>query len=207
MSTSWEQLQRDIWVCNACENLARVTLTIRQQTDPPRTAVKLLVVGIAPPFKPNINEKTPAKSATSDPTDNLRQFLTKTFGHSWEHLPNEGLFVLHAAKCAIQPKDGYQNPPREVVDNCASRHLTREFLEIKPRYVVTFGERARRAVLKISHCHKPPGPKLSGELFEGPWQMTIKDFEYTLFVSPFFSQNPANAQRILKQAAQLATVD
>lgn len=206
MSTCWEQIQRDIWECDACENLARVQLTIRQQTDPPRTAVKLLVIGIAPPFQSNISGKTPAKSATSDPTDNLRQFLTKTFGHSWEFLINEGLFVLHAAKCAIQPKDRHQNPPREVVDNCAPRHLTREVLELKPQYVVTLGERARRAVLKIPHCHKPPGIKLSGDLLQGPWQMTLKDFEFTLFVSPFFSQDPANAQRILKQAAQLAEV-
>ena len=134
MSTNWQIIQHDIWQCDACTHIDRVELNIRQQTQHPTRPVRLLVVGIAPPFKKlEIREKIPAQSATNDPSDNLREFLETTCKESWEGLIRRGLFVLHATKCAIQPYQGHQNPPNGVVEECVPRHLFREFVEIKPR--------------------------------------------------------------------------
>src|SRR5207244_6328173 len=138
MGDKWKEIQQDIWECNVCKGIARVELNIRQQTELAPTPTKLLVVGIAPPYKEGIAQKIKAKSATNDSEDNFRQFIEETLAVSWDILSVHGLAFLHAVKCAIHPEHRHQNPPSGVVETCAPRHFYREFCEIKPKAVISF---------------------------------------------------------------------
>ena len=203
MVDAWQVIQQNIWNCSACEHIPRVVLNIRQQTDLPVLPTKLLIIGIAPPYRDGVSEKIRAKSATNDPEDNLRKFLEASLQLSYRELSERGLTILHAAKCAIRPKDRHQNPPHGVVENCAPRHFTLEFLKLMPQVVVSLGERARRAVLKMPGCQKPPGLTLSGSL-EGQYDIIIGDHTFKLFVSPFFDYDRETARSTLRAAALLS---
>ena len=205
MKSKWEEIQQDIWDCTACKNVARAELNIRQQTEPIRTSTKLLVVGIAPPYKDGMTQKVQARSATNDPGDNFRNFIETVLELPWDTLKGSGLVFLHAVKCAIRPEDRHQNPPSGVVETCAPRHFYREFLEIKPKAVISFGERARRAVLKMPGCQKPRGLKLSGPL-TGQHEMLLESHTFTLFVSPFFLADYRQAEETLRAAALYAEI-
>lgn len=64
-------------------------------------------------------------------------------------MTDSGFALLHAAKCAITPdKDGFQNPPGDVVDTCAPRHLGREINALQPAVIATLGGRAYRALIR-----------------------------------------------------------
>jgi uracil-DNA glycosylase len=203
MTNRWQIIQQSIWNCSACQNIPRVSPNIRQQTDPPRTLTKLLVIGIAPPYQEGVCEKIRAKSATNDSNDDLRRFLETYLQLPYDTLTERGLAVLHAAKCAIQPKAQHQNPPHGVVENCSPRHFTLEFHELKPPVVLSLGERARRAVLLMPGCRKPRGLNLTGPL-EGQYELGIGNQSFKLFVSPFFKQRRDQAGSILNAASNLA---
>src|SRR5262249_38666511 len=99
---SWKKVQDAIWACEVFHGHSRVACTIRQQTDPPARGIKLLLVGIAPPFEPGVALKTRARSATNHPDDNLRKlFVLATLPGTWEDLLERGLFLIHSVKCAI----------------------------------------------------------------------------------------------------------
>jgi uracil-DNA glycosylase len=147
VTTAWEGLQRAIWDCATCDSDVRVASNIRQQTEAPFNACKLLIVSLAPPFVEHVSAKQRAKSVTNDPADRLRRFLVDVLG-PWDVLAGQGLVVLHAVKCAMRPAGGFQNPPADVVDVCASVHLAGELRGIRPRVIVTLGDRAYRALLR-----------------------------------------------------------
>lgn len=150
-SRTWAEVQQAIWDCTACRERPRVELALRQQTPAPG-ATKLLVVAIAPPFKEGVSARTRALSVHNNPADKLRRFLEGALQSTWEDLAGNGLTVLHAVKCAIRPKDGFQNPPTDVIDACVPRHLAKEFSEIRPAVVITLGHAPYRAVLKMPGC-------------------------------------------------------
>ncbi|MBI2880142.1 MAG: hypothetical protein HYY21_01035 [Candidatus Tectomicrobia bacterium] len=109
--------------------------------------MKLLVVGVAPPYVKDINGKKPAASATNNSEDNIRKFVEKTLCLEWDDLKKRGLFFLHAVKCAIVPdKNAFQNPPNKVVDECVRSHFAGEFEIVRAKRVVTLGKAPLRAV-------------------------------------------------------------
>lgn len=65
----WKDIQDRVWACDLCRAQTRVALDIRQQTEAPAQAVKLLLVGIAPPYISGVTGKILALSATNDPDD------------------------------------------------------------------------------------------------------------------------------------------
>src|SRR5437867_1049502 len=139
-SKAWKDVQDRIWACELCRNHGRIACDIRQQTEAPCRDIKLLLVGIAPPYVTGVAQKIRARSATNDPDDNLRKlFVLATLPFSWEGLLARGVFLIHSVKCAIIPKDRHQNPPHDVVDTCASPHFVEEVKLIRPQRVVTFG--------------------------------------------------------------------
>jgi uracil-DNA glycosylase len=145
----WEETQRKIWDCEACRANPRVAVKIRQQTILPKVSVSLLLVGLAPPHEDGVSVRKVARSATNDPSDNLRLFVEETLARRWDDLMDKGLFLIHAAKCAIVPNlHGSQNPPTRVVDCCNRVGFAPEFQSLRAPRVVTLGDMARRAVLK-----------------------------------------------------------
>ena len=133
-NVEWCKIQKAIWACEVCEGHARVETLIRQQTPRPTIKAKLLVVGVAPPWAKGFKKKIVANSATNNSEDLLRIFLEEALGMPWDDLCCRGLVFLHAVKCAIRPNaQGFQNPPTKVVNDCASRHFTREFEAVKHR--------------------------------------------------------------------------
>lgn len=149
-SRTWQILQDTIWACELCRQDKRIACNIRQQTEPPTRDVRLLLVGIAPPYVEGTVQKTPAQSATNNPDDNLRKhFILATLPTSWEDLLNQGLFLFHSVKCAITVVDRHQDPPDKTVNDRAPHHFVREIQLIQPARVVVFGKAPYRAVLKI----------------------------------------------------------
>ena len=115
----WERVQSKIWDCEKCVTNPRVALKIRQRTISPHMSVALLLVGLAPPHKGGVSVQRVAKSATNDPSDNVRLFVEETLAQPWDKLTGKGLFLIHAVKCAIvRNSEGSQNPPPPVVDCC-----------------------------------------------------------------------------------------
>lgn len=101
-AASWIKIQAAIWACEVCRKHERVACNIRQQTEAPIHPVKLLLVGVAPPFEERVDVKTIARSATNHADDNLRKlFILATLPGSWEELLGRGLFLVHGVKCAI----------------------------------------------------------------------------------------------------------
>ena len=164
-STAWKRVQDTIWACELCRDHGHVACDIRQQTETPVQNVKLLLVGIAPPYVPGIVQKTPARSATNHPDDNLRKlFILATLPGAWEDLLARGLFLIHSVKCAVTRKEGHQNPPDEVVDACASPHFDQRVKLIRPPRVVVFGKAPYRALLKIPGVRAPRGLGVSARV-------------------------------------------
>lgn len=162
---SWETIQTKIWHCEKCATNPRVALNIRQRTPSPGICVSLLLVGLAPPHEDDISERKVAKSATNDPTDNIRVFVEETLAKSWAELAAKGLLLIHAAKCAIVPNaDGSQNPPPPVVDCCNPVGFAPELRALRPPRVVTLGDVARRAVLKTPGVVMPREVRLTTKL-------------------------------------------
>ena len=127
----WRRIQKAVWDCAVCAGNPRVEMNLRQQTDVPMVPPKLLIVALAPPFAA-VAERRAARSVTNNPEDPLRRFLEASLGSPWEILCARGLAVLHAVKCGIVPTpEGFQNPPREIVDACASNHLAAELGEVR----------------------------------------------------------------------------
>lgn len=154
---SWRTVQQRIWSCEACGGHGRVETNIRQQTPAPTAPVSLLFVGIAPPDQGHPVVRTPAKSATSDPEDNLRTFIEGAARLTWDGLFARGAFFIHAVKCAIIPERGYQNPPNDVVDRCNPVGFADELRCLQPAHIIAFGGAARRAVLKHPALTAPRG--------------------------------------------------
>jgi len=135
----WNEVQGRIWDCELCCEHERIACTIRQQTEAPKRSVKLMLIGVAPPYVSGVKAKSVAKSATNDDDDNLRKlFVVATLGLSWADLLDRGLFLVHAVKCAIVPKDRHQNPPDKVVDACAPLYLAGELKLTMPDRIVAF---------------------------------------------------------------------
>src|SRR5882724_2122292 len=97
-TSAWAGIQRAIWDCTTCVSDGRVASNIRQQTDVPSNACRLLIVSLAPPFVEGVLAKQRAKSVTNDDADGLRKFLVEALG-PWDVLVGHGLVVLHAVKC------------------------------------------------------------------------------------------------------------
>lgn len=211
----WKDIQDRVWACDLCRDQIRVALNIRQQTEAPAQTVKLLLVGIAPPYIDGVTEKVPALSATNDPEDNLRRFILATLLTSWESLLAQGLFLVHSVKCAITRKAGHQNPPNKVVDLCATPHFVNEIEFIRPQRVVVFGKAPYRAILQVPGVQAPQGLGVStavGTLVErtkGGLEIQATGWSFILHVSPFpLGRKKINplAQEVLKEAARLARI-
>ena len=161
----WEEIQRAIRTCDKCSPLSRVECTIRQQTGGPRCPVKLLVVGVAPPYSEESRRDGKVRSATNDPNDNLRKFIEKTLRLQWDELIERGFMFLHAVKCAIVPNiGGFADPPKEVVDICARLHFADEFRKVRPERVVTLGGSPLRAVIRTLEPRLPARIMLAAAL-------------------------------------------
>ena len=105
----WSEVQGRIWDCELCREHGRVACVIRQQTEAPPRHVKLMLIGVAPPYTSGVETKSVADSATNDDDDNLRKlFVEATLGLPWATLVDRGLFLSHAVKCAIRPNDRHQ---------------------------------------------------------------------------------------------------
>lgn len=103
----WERGQAKIWECEKCATNPRVALTIRQRTISPNMSVSLLLVGLAPPHEDRVSVRKVAKSATKDPSDNVRLFVGQTLARPWDELAGKGLVLIHAVKCALVPNPHY----------------------------------------------------------------------------------------------------
>jgi hypothetical protein len=212
----WKDIQGRVWTCDLCQAQIRVAQNIRQQTEAPAQVVKLLLVGIAPPYVPGVTEKIQALSATNDPDDNLRKrFILATLVASWESLLAQGLFLIHSVKCAITRKDAHQNPPNKVVVLCAMPHFVNEIEFIRPQRVVVFGKAPYRAILKVPGVQAPQGLGVStavGTLVErtkGGLEIQATGWSFILHVSPFpLDRKKINplAQEVLREAARLAGI-
>ncbi len=160
--TPWERVQIKIWDCEKCATNSRVALKIRQRTISASMPVSLLLVGLAPPHEDGVPVRKVAKSATNDPSDNVRLFVEQALARPWDELTGKGLFLIQAVKCAIVPNpDRSQNPPPTVVDCCNPVGFAPEFQSLRPPRVVTLGDMARRAVLRTRDVIVPPQLKLT----------------------------------------------
>jgi uracil-DNA glycosylase len=214
--TAWQTAQDTIWACELCRDHKRVACNIRQQTEVPARDLKLLLVGIAPPYVSGVLQKTRARSATNQPDDNLRKlFILATIPGAWEDLLARGLFLIHSVKCAITVEDRHQNPPDDVVDACALPHFVQEVTLMRPPRVVVFGKAPYRALLKIPGVRAPSGLGVSvrvGMLVDktrGGLELQADGWKFKVHVSPFPLErkkpNPV-AQEVLREAAKLAGV-
>jgi len=213
---TWRTIQDAIWACEACRHHGRVACNIRQQTDALVRQVKLLLIGIAPPFEEGVVVKTPARSATNHADDNLRKlFILATLPASWEDLLARGLFIIHSVKCAIARKDGHQNPPDDVVNTCTPPHFVQEVQLLRPPRVVAFGKASYRAMLNLPGVRAPRGLGVSASVAE--LVMKTRDgrefqadgWKLQVHVSPFplKRKRPVPlAQEVLREAAKLAGV-
>jgi hypothetical protein len=207
----WATIQGQSWTCNACHRHSRVELNVRQQTDPPGTKPKLLVVAVAPPHPEEVpREKTRASSATNDPGDVLRSFLQETLRSDWADLTARGLLLLHAVKCAIRPDmAGFQNPPIAVVDKCAPQHFATELAEIRPGVVVPLGDRAYRALVRALppgtlQLSRPPGEALPGQ---AGFRVQTATQDFILLKSPFpRAAGREGARAVLARAAAVVAL-
>lgn len=212
---TWEEIQKRIWSCEKCKGHPRVEINVRQQTSSPTKPCAILLVGIAPPHQDCSTDRIVAKSATSDPGDNLRKFIEDAVGLQWNDLIAKGAFLIHAVKCAILPDaEGFQNPPNAVVDQCSSVGFIDELYVLCPSRIVAFGGTARRAVLKHPAIATPHGVSMSKSFKElnGLWPNGISckfsSRELTLHPAPFPRSHGAKkkAATILRDAARLAGV-
>ena len=211
----WERIQTEIWDCEKCATNARVARNIRQWTVSPNISVSLLLVGLAPPHQDSIWVRKVAKSATNDPSDNVRSFVEETLAQPWDELTGKGLFLIHAVKCAIVPNaDGSQDPPPPVVDCCNPVGFAPEFRSLRPPRVVTLGDMARRAVLKTRGVIVPRQVKLTTKLglLQELWPEGIPcklgDAPF-IFHPARFSRTAAMkvaAAVVLRKAAQIAAL-
>lgn len=203
---NWQKVQQLIWVCDKCESNSRIECHLRQQTAPPCfRPVRLLVIGVAPPFRQGQITKSVASSATNDPRDNLRIFVEQSLGKSWPDLLDRGFFFLHSVKCAIVPDDaGFQNPPHKVVDLCASAHLSAEIHILHPAIILALGGTARRAVTRYLGSNKPKGLRVSGPL-EGDFLIDVEGQKIQVIVTRFIRGRGKTVAKIaLRRAAGLA---
>ncbi len=209
----WDDIQKRIWTCDACLGHPRVQLAIRQQTPAPTVLVRLLLVGIAPPYEPGVCVRTVAKSAMNNRDDNLRTFITETLGRPWDDLVARGLFLIHSVKCAIVPdEEGFQNPPNPVIDQCTPDHFAAEFELVNAPRVVTFGKAPLRATLSHPSVIPLQGVTKSKTLkvLISRWPSGIAcklgRQPFTLHVARFPRSNAAKKQAslVLEQATQLA---
>ena len=213
---AWRTVQDAIWACEVCRGHRRVACDIRQQTGAPDQDVKLLLVGIAPPYVAGTVQKTRARSATNHPDDNLRKlFILATLPGTWEDLLARGLFLIHSVKCAITVEDRHQNPPDHVVDACAPPHFVQEVKLMRPPRVVVFGKAPYRALLKVPGVRAPSGLGVSARVAtlvdktRGGLELQADGWKFNVHVSPFPLErkkpNPV-AQEVLREAAKLAGV-
>jgi uracil-DNA glycosylase len=209
----WQAIQERIWACEACKGHARVEINIRQKTPAPGTAAALLFVGVAPPDQGSPAVRTPAKSATNNPEDNLRKFIEAAAVLRWDDLIAKGAFLIHAVKCAIVPdEDGFQNPPIDVVDRCCPVGFDDELQLLRPARIVALGGAARRAVLKHQSVTAPRGVGVSKSLekLQESWPHGIPceldSAEFTLHPAPFPRSGAAKqkATVIIREAVRLA---
>jgi len=212
----WSEVQRRIWSCELCRGHERVACDIRQQTGASNCSVKLMLIGVAPPYVRGITTKSVAKSATNDDDDNLRKlFVTATLGLSWDVLLDRGLFLVHGVKCAIVPKERHQNPPDAVVDACAPLYLGDELNLMMPPRIVVFGGAPYRALVKVHGVKVPRGLGVSkrvGDLVaetRGGIEIQADGWTPRMHVSPFplmgKKPNP-DAAEVLREAARLSGV-
>jgi uracil-DNA glycosylase len=177
--------------------------------------VSLLLVGLAPPHEDGVCVRKVAKSATNDPSDNVRSFVEETLAQPWDALTGKGLFLIHAVKCAIVPNaHGSQNPPPPVVGCCNPVGFAPEFQSLRPPHVVTLGDMARRAVLKTPGVIVPRQVKLTTklDLLQRLWPQGIpcklEDEPFILHPARFPCTAPTkkDAAAVLRKAAQLAAI-
>lgn len=204
MNSSWQEIQDAICQCNKCEGDPRVECNIRQQTAEPRLPVRLLVIGIAPPYDSKVTGKTKAKSATNDSDDNLRKFIERSLDLRWDELAERGFALIHSVKCAIRPKDRHQNPPLRVVTKCVPPHFAQEFGMLRPSVVMTLGDRPLDAVRKTAGCRIINLRKGPIRDIRGKYSAYLDAEPFTLFVSFFHTVNPKLVEDDLKTAARLA---
>jgi uracil-DNA glycosylase len=212
--TAWNEIQGRIWCCNLCCGRKRVACNIRQRTEVPSQPVKLMLVGVAPPYVKDVATRTLAKSATNDANDNLRSFIVAALGGPWDDLFARGLLLIHSVKCAIVPKDGHQNPPDDVVDVCVPPHLAHEIQLTRPAVVVVFGKAPYRALLTVPGV-RPSMPSALGlscsvttlvDETRGGKDINADGWLFRLFGSPFPLRERGSAAEILKKAARYAEV-
>jgi len=211
----WQRIQEAVWTCTACRDDRRVATKVRQRTGPPPLPIRLLVISLAPPFK-HAHVQTLADSATNNPRDPLRLFLESTLARAWRETTDNGIALLHAVKCAITPdNDGFQNPPGDVVDTCAPRHLAREINALQPPVIATLGRQAYRAVIRaieiLPGFRRDPAlrltrpPAAAGPDAEG-YEVCLREVRFRLFAGPSIRANRSKAESVIIQAARVAGV-
>ena len=212
--STWNEIQRRIWDCDLCVDNKRVACNIRQQTEAPVRPVKLILIGVAPPYVKNIQTKAVAKSAINDPKDNLRTFVQTALSCPWETLLERGLYLIHGVKCAIVPENRHQNPPTDVIDACAPPHFVQEILITRPSTVVVFGKAPFRALLRVPDVRPslPQGLNLSCSVARlvdtttGGLEVNANNWHFRLYGSPFPLQAQKQSAEILREAAREAGV-
>ncbi len=211
----WERVQTKIWDCEKCATNPRVALKIRQWTISPHMSVSLLLVGLAPPHEDVASVRKVAKSATNDPSDNVRLFVEETLAQPWDELTGKGMFLIHAVKCAIVPNaDRSQDPPPPVVDCCNLVGFAPEFQSLRPPSVVTLGNMARRAVLRTPDVIVPHRLKLTTKLglLQELWPEGIPcklgDAPFILYPARFprTAAMKVAAATVVRKAAKLAAL-
>lgn len=133
-------------------------------------------------------------------------------GATWACLRQSGLAVLHAVKCGIRPTpEGFQNPPRCVVDTCAPRHLALELAHLAPAVVLTLGDMPYRAVVRAVQSDmriralKFTNPPLEARPGADGFTVETGDRSFTLLTSRFPRGRGRNEARgVLRQAATKA---
>lgn len=204
----WEEVQKQIWLCDKCKNNPRVECHLRQQTNATDVRpVRLLIIAIAPPFRRGLTDKAIAASALNDSQDNLRLFIERFLDKPWSNLTNQGVFLLHSVKCAIVPDNyGFQDPPNEVVDLCASAYLSKEIQIIRPAVILALGDRARRAVARYLGQNKPKDFRVSGPL-NGEFSIDMAEQRTRIIVAKFIRGGGKSvAGSALRRAANLAGI-
>jgi uracil-DNA glycosylase len=205
MTSYWKEIQESIWNCSLCGSNPRVQFNVREQTQRPKVPVKLLIVSIAPSFVDSPT-KMKAETVLTEDANNLRNVIEECLGIHWDNLLKRNVAVLHAVKCAIVPQNGYESPPRGVIDTCSSRHFARELRLLQPAVVVTLGRIALRAVLNIPNIRAPKEFRTAMPL-RGDFAVSLDDFKFSLFVSRFIRiDSRAQAQNDLRRAADAAGV-
>src|SRR5207245_7110628 len=106
-----------------------------------------------------------------------------------------------------RPQGRLQDPPPEIVDACAPRHLATELSAVRPAAILAMGRMAWRALARAYSSVEPPGPNpplvsIPEDAYgSGGYGVIVRGQPLVLFFSPFFRTDPQEAATTLRCAA------